>query len=436
MEAATPLRKSDVRIIGETLVVDGLTVSDETAVRVVGDADAPAETVVNAIEIGARILDREHAAANTEFVRSEFERAARELETEFTDKARKVAEHFGDKVDEVFAPEDGVLAGALAELFSDGSSKAVQNRIKENVAEIMARSREDLLKQFSSADGQNPLADFKNATLSRLEAAEKRAHGMQMATLERLTELEKQLQGLRDEKEKLEAVAEEAERGSAKGRTYEELVAAAVDAIAGVQGDAAEAVGDQPGATGKTGDVVVEVGAAQGPARGRIVFEAKDRRLSRKGALDELDKAMEQRDADFAVLVVPTEEELPARTHELREYNGDKLIVAFDPEASALPLEVAYRLARARVLMTEAESDGVDACAVHAVVERALASLEETRKVKTQLTGAVSNIERARTIIEAMESQVRRQLGELDELVSPEATEPAAGQSQESLLGD
>jgi hypothetical protein len=436
MEAATPLRKPSVRVLGDAVVVDGLSVPDEAAVRLVREAQDAVDAVRDAIEIGARVLDREHAAANTEFVRSEFERAARELEAEFTEKARKVSEHFGSKVDEVFGPEDGQLAKALAEHFSDGSSKAVQNRVKEAVGELLARSREDLLKQFSAADGQNPLADFKTATLSRLEAAEKRAHGVQVATLERLGQLEKQLEGLREEKEKLEAVAEEAERGAAKGRTYEEVVAAAIDAIAGVQGDCAEAVGDQPGATGKTGDVVVEVDAAEGPSRGRLVFEAKDRRLSRKGALDELDKAMQQRDADFAVLVVPTEEELPARTHELREYNGDKLIVAFDPEGSPLPLEVAYRLARARVIMAAAESDGIDAAAVHGVVERALASLDETRKIKSQLTGAVSNIDKARSLVEGLEAQVRRQLGELEQLVRCGQIDEPEPEQQENLLGD
>ena len=40
----------------------------------------------------------------------------------------------------------------------------------------------------------------------------------------------------------------------------------------------AEAVGDLKEATGKVGDVVVAIDACNGPARGRIVFEAKDRR--------------------------------------------------------------------------------------------------------------------------------------------------------------
>ena len=150
--------------------------------------------------------------------------------------------------------------------------------------------------------------------------------------LRQMAELEKQLQALRLEKEKLEEVEAERERGTAKGRTFEEAVADAIDAIALTQGDVAEAVGDLKEATGKVGDVVVAIDACNGPARGRIVIEAKDRRLSKPEALEELDRAIAERSADFAVLVVPTDEELPAKLEPLREYNGDKMVVALDPE--------------------------------------------------------------------------------------------------------
>ena len=39
---------------------------------------------------------------------------------------------------------------------------------------------------------------------------------------------------------------------------------------------------------------------------------------------------MAQRDADYGIFVVPSEDKLPARTSELREFNGDKLFVVFD----------------------------------------------------------------------------------------------------------
>lgn len=433
MEAATPLRKPHVRAVGERLAIDGLVVDDECAVRLVREREQSGEdaakTVTDAIEVGARVLDREQAAANTEYVKTEFERASRQVEQEFSDKARSVAEFFGEKVDSVFGPENGQLARELDKLFSDGSSVSVQNRIRELVAETMAKSREDLVRQFSSADGANPLADFKQGTIERLKQAEERQHRDQQVLLARVSELDKQLQALRLEKEKLEEVAEERERGTAKGRSFEEQVALAVEDIACGQGDDADAVGHLPGATGKTGDVVVCIEAASGPARGRIVFEAKDRRLSKPKAIEELDNALADRDADFAVLVVPSDDEVPARMQPLREYNGDKLVLTLDPDHPApLALEVGYRLARARVLMSRASADGIDGAAVHDTVQRALGAMEDVRKVKSQLTGAKNKIDDASGIVDTLAVRVRAHLAEIDQLVlGADDSERAAG---------
>jgi len=433
MEAATPLRHPHVRVVGGRLAVDGLVVEDETAVRLVEEREArgddPAKVVTDAVEIGARVLDREQAGANAEFVKTEFERAATDLNAQFTERARSVAEYFNERVEQVFGPENGHLARELEKLFSDGSSVSVQNRVRELVQETMTRSREDLMKQFTSAEANNPLAEFKAGTIRAMKAAEQRQHESQQLLLRQLAELEKQVQALRLEKEKLDEVEAERERGTAKGRTFEENVFDVLDRIADAQGDVAEAVGDFKEATGKVGDVVVSLDACSGPARGRVVFEAKDRRLSRPKALAELDAAIAERSADFGVLVVPTEGEVPASLQPLREYNGDKLIVALAPEGGGgLALELAYRLARSRVLMKRADGDGIDAGAVRDTVERALAALAEERKVKQQLTGAKTGIDRAYELVEAMAGRVRAQLHEIDILVrSPEEdVEPCA----------
>jgi hypothetical protein len=156
------------------------------------------------------------------------------------------------------------------------------------------------------------------------------------------------------------------------------------------------------------------------------VIEAKDRKLSSPGALAELDKAMAERSADFGVLVVPTEEELPAKLEPLREYNGDKLVVALDPESGTLALELGYRLARARVLMKRSDADGIDAGALRDTVERALSALAEERKVKQQLTGAKTSINRAYELVEGMAGRVRGHLQEIDTLVRPPEEAPAA----------
>ncbi len=97
---------------------------------------------------------------------------------------------------------------------------------------------------------------------------------------------------------------------------------------------------------------MVEIGAGEGACLGRIVFEDKDRRLSKNAMREELNGALAERQADFAVLVVAGEERIPAGHEELSEYEGNKLIVAVDPEEpDALGLALAYRYARLRVLM-------------------------------------------------------------------------------------
>jgi hypothetical protein len=422
MEAATPLRAASVRTIGDRLVVDGLVVQDEVAVRLVHEREEagedPAKTVVDAIEIGARVLDREQAGANADFVRSEFDKVSREVEASFTERAREAAEQLEKQMDAVFGPESGVLMKALEKHFSDDSTGAVQNRVKEVITDVMGKSREDLLRQFSSADGQNPLADFKAGTLRALGEAGERQDKNLSALNEQLAALKIEMQALRDEKQRLEEVDAEREKGTAKGRTFEESVAEALETIAGAQGDDCDAVGDVKGSTGKTGDVLVDIDACRGPARGRIVFEAKNRKLSKPEAMRELDRALEERDGDFAVMVVPSDEKLPAKTRPLREYNGDKMLVAWGAEDGAFALEVAYSLARARVLMTQGGEGEVDSDAIRDVVERALAVVEDTRKIKSQLTGAKTSIDGARTVLEDMEARVKAYLREIGELAT------------------
>jgi hypothetical protein len=419
MEAATPLRNPSVRVIGDRVAIDGLVVGDDCVVRLVREGDDPVRVVEDAIEIGARVLDREHAGANAEFVRSEFDKTARDVEAVFTERAREVGERLEKQLAEVFGPEGGALTKALDRHFSDESSAAVQHRVRELVTEAMVKSREDMRRLFSASDGNNPLSDFKAGTLAALKrAAESQDENMRHVTA-RMAELQKELQALRDEKQKLEELEAERERGTAKGRSFEETVAEALDRIAALQGDDCDAVGDVRGAEGRKGDVVVAIDGCNGPARGRIVFEVKNSKLPKPKALAELDECMRDRDADFAILVVPSEEKVPARMATLREYNGDKLIVTYDPDDDAgLSLEIAYKLGRARVLMARSESDGIDTAAVHDSVERALGALEDVRRIKSTLKGSITGIEKAREIVDEMASRVREHLKDIDELAA------------------
>jgi hypothetical protein len=403
MEAATPFPLSQVRVVGDTLRVDGLVVRDECAVRLVSEHDDPAKLVADAIEIGVRVLDREQAGANAEFVKAEFEKAASELNLQFTDRARVIA--------------DGMNT-VITRHFGDDSSDAVQHKVRQIVRDVSTEMQKELRNELLSDGDANPLAKFHRVQLA-LAKQTSEAHSEQLrAVVDKLEATRLEVERLRAEKEKLEEVDAEREKGTAKGRDFEELVAEAIDALALPQGDVADAVGDHTESTGKKGDIVVSIGACEGPARGRIVFEAKNARMTRPKAFEELDGAMAERNADYGVLVVPNEDKVPAKLLALREYNGDKLIVAFDPDEGPLALQVAYALARARVLMARGGEEGVDAAAVHDTVERALGAMEEVRRIKQQLTGAKTQIDKAGEIVDAMASRVRGHLGEIDDLLA------------------
>jgi len=422
MEAATPLRSPRVAVFGDVVVADALAVRDRVAVELVREraeaGDDAAQVLVDAIEIGARVLSREQAEVNADFVRTEFEKVSREVEGAFTEKARTVAEFLGKRVDDVFGPENGHLAKELERLFGTESAVAVQHQLREVMAEQSARMREDLLKQFSSADAHNPLADFKAGTMAAMRRAAEQQDTNLKALNEQIAGLKSEVVKLQAEREKQAEVAAEHARSTAKGRPYEEAVFEAVDAIAQSRGDDADPVGDQLGSGGRKGDVIVGVEGCAGPALARIVFEAKNAYVPKNKAVAELDTAMEQRDADYGVWVVPSEELLPGHSVQLREVNGDKLFVVFDPDdGSRLALEVAYSLARARTLMASSGGEGLDSGALRTEVERALAAMDDVRRIKSQLTAANSGIDGARRILEEMAERVRAHLMRVDELV-------------------
>ena len=397
MEAATTLPFSRIRTFNGELLVDGLRVDDEVVVQLVREleerGEAPDRLVRQMIEVGARVLDRSQTGAESEVVKAEFERLKAD---------------FGERLNKVFGADEGHVARLLEKHFGDESSVAVQHRMRAVMSELATQMREDMRKQLTADTESNPIVAIQKASLQVVRDTANQQAEQLRSTNQQLAALRLEVAALRAEREKLEEVAAEAERGTAKGRTYEEAVFDALDAIASAQGDDCDAVGDAPGVGGKKGDIVVAIDACNGPARGRIVFEAKDRRLGKKAALQELDEARAARGAEYAILVVPSEDELPAKTRQLREFNGDKLFVVFDPDdPSRIGLEVAYALARARILMTRGEVSGLDAEAIRSETERALGAMEDVRKIKQQLTHASNGIEGARGALEAMALGVR-----------------------------
>src|SRR3954451_21162745 len=422
MEAATPLRPVRIHTLVGRLIVENLVVDDPCAAEVVRErtdaGEDPARVVADAIEIGARVLDREQAGATVEVLRADLEKASREVEQRLGATSEQVVTELRTRLDEAFGPDQGHVTRVLARHFGADSTGAVQHQVRAAVAELLNESRERLFKQFSSAEESNQLAAFQRHAVAAIRQSSDQQHAHLREMNSRLGALQLEVAKLQAEKAKAEEVAAEHERSTAKGRPYEEAVFEAIDAIAGGQGDDCDAVGDLPGVGGRKGDVLVAIDGCSGSPRGRIVFEAKNSRVAKKVALAELDEAMAQRDASYAIWVVASEDQLPARVQPLREINGDKLFVVYDPESGRQGLRLAYLLARARVLMARGEAEGLDTTAVRAELERAQGALEEGRRIRQQLTIASNGVATAREILDSMEQRVKAHLEQVEVLLS------------------
>ena len=419
-----------VTIHGDEVLIERLLVEDRTLVDLIEhrrDREiAPQDTVAKAIEIGARVLDREATGAEVDAIRRELERASAEAERTFAERARVIGEGFEQQF-ERFLGEDGgamskvldahgdELAELIARHFGGDRNTAVQHQVKEIVAKALQDSRQDLLRQFSAQDGHNPLADFKESIVREV----KRSGESHLQLIEKIAQLEGEVKLLHSAREAEAELAAERERGTGKGRTFEQHAFELVEELASARGDVAHHVGDERSASGgKKGDIVIELDAGSGPAKGRVAIDAKDEKLSKNRAWETLNAALAERDAAFAILLVASDEKVPAGRQQLHEYEGNKMIVTLDKETlDGRALELAYRYARCRCLMAAERDLALDAAGVRDAAEEALSALKEAQKIRSSLTGASNSVKAARATLDLMVGRVEAQLARVETLI-------------------
>ena len=412
-----------MRALDDRLVIEALTVEDARAAKLVREraeaGHAAPDTVRKAIEIGSRVLDSESTAANVDYVRRELEQGLGELDNRLGETLEQSAEALAEQITVAFGAE---------------RNDSVQAQIKEIVTAESRQHREELIRTLTAEDGSNPLVAIQ-ARLGKamLESEERHrseveklreSHVSQSRAMQaQVHELKEHLARLLD-KEEYDLALEESERaGTRKGIGFEERVHDAIDAIASARGDlATHTGGEQAEGGGKKGDTLVEIGACDGSSQGRIVFEAKDKRLSKNAAWSELNTAMEARAASFGVLVVAGEENVPSGREQLTEYEGNKLIVAVDrDEPAGLALGIAYRLAAARVAMARDRELRVDAIAVRDTAAEAISLLKQAQAIRSAMTGIKTSSDKARAGLDAMVSALQEKLERIDALVAEEA---------------
>jgi hypothetical protein len=220
-----------------------------------------------------------------------------------------------------------------------------------------------------------------------------------------------------------------------KGIDFEDLLDQLIQPEAEVHGDDAKFTGDTPSPSGdKTGDEVVTLNlTATNNEEIRIVWEAKtDKsfkdtkgRLKRDKVANELDSAMENREAICGIFVSDARGVDLTKQPVWQEFDGNKLIIVIDDEDPDQRLiRMAYLWSRWIVLRSQEQEEGqLDYVAIErvlAALQREFDGLSNLRRLHTPIK---TNVLAAEKWVEGFEESLDELMDELRELMAAEEAE-------------
>lgn len=408
MEAAVIPIHSSVRLEGDRIVIDRLTLTDPTLAAYLGERAAGdrGPLVERALRIGLIALQDAGVTVNVDAVRSEFERMVRQTE-QVNERAAQTLEQ---TLRANFADDDGRLPRTLERFLGDrGALRAMVDELFDETRRDSAIGRiGGMLERYFDGDASK-LAQLLDPT---------RMHSpMHQFRLE----IAAGFKGLEERLVAIEAAAAargaERARSAAKGADFEELLETMLGEIARGSGDLLDRTGLETGTVlkSKKGDFVLTVDART--ARGhdlRVVVEAKDRPMSMRAMRDELREARENRGAAIAVAVF-TPAHAPAGIAPF-SLVGEDVYCVIDPEApEPATLEAAVRLARILALASLAEREvEVDAAAIGSALTAIREQLEVVRALKSQLTSISNATKAVWTGLDGMRSAILARVAEAE----------------------
>ena len=388
MEAVVVPLHSAVRLEGDRIIVERLSLSDPTLAAFLGERPAGdrGPLVERALRIGLIALQDAGVTVNVDAVRSEFERMMRQAE-QVNERAAAALEqtlraNFADgdgrlpRTLEKFLGDRGALRSMVDELFDETKRNSAIGRIGGMLERYFDGDASKLAHLLDPTRLNSPMHQFRQEIAAGFKGLEERLVAIEAAAAAR---------------------GAERARSAAKGADFEELIGAMLGEIARGAGDLLDRTGFETGSTikSKRGDFVLTVDARV--ARGcdlKVVIEAKDRPMSMRAMRDELREARENRGAAVAVAVFSTAH-APAGIAPFTVVGGDVYCV-IDPDApEPATLEAAVRLARLLGIasLVEREVD-VDAAAIGTALTAIREQLEVVRQLKSQLT-SISNATKA-----------------------------------------
>lgn len=370
--------------------IQDFTVQDPDLVDYLVDfePDQREEALTRALRIGVATLELSDTSKDVEFVKSEFEAMQQEFTSEIETIQEEVEEKFGkdgdvaEILDEHFG-EEGTLRTRIERAF--GEDGPFQERLDEELGENGERIQSALDPDREGT----PTYRLKQTFKDELESVK-----------EQITE---------------EEVMEEIrQRTTLKGDDFEDTVSELLDDLVYQTPHEYQYTGDTEGElSGRdVGDFVLTLGDTEQ----RIVVEAKSEQgYSQPQIKEEMQAAIENRDADYGIFVTECESFVPKKVGYLKEFDNQILSVAVsrDPDDDLDPrlFRIGFNWARMRAVQASLETgDTPDTEVIQTKVEEVRDTVDRFRTMKKKTTMIRQNANEIDELLDECEDEVNRHL--------------------------
>jgi hypothetical protein len=325
-----------VTVQDDRVLIENAEITDSEVVEYLSETDPEerGEALDRALRVGVVTLGLAETSEQEEYVERRFEEMRRDFEAEIERLEDQVEEKFGDdghvpQTLEDHLGEEGKLREHMERAFGDDG--VFVERLDEELGEDGERIREAL----------DP--DREGTPTNRLKSS-----------------IQEQIDRLRDKIEAQDTEQKTKRRTTLKGDDFEDTVGSILDNL--VYGTSHEVghTGEKVGEIGerKVGDYVLTL-ADTGQ---RIVIEAKsDQSYFQPEIKNELQNAIENRDADYGIIVFEGESQVPDKVGYFHEFDNDRLAVALSAEEEEEPepgyLHIAFNWARTRAVQMHVDTD-------------------------------------------------------------------------------
>jgi len=387
-----------IEVEDDLVRVSGLELTDSAIVEYLEEFDDDQELeeeLRRALRVGVTTMGLAQTSQQEEYVDRKFTEMQRDLRDEIERIETEVEEKFGDDghVPQIFEEhlgQDGRLREQIESAFSEDGP--FTERLDEELGEDGERIQAAL----------DP--DKEGTPTYRLKRA-----------------LQDQIQDLRDKVEE-QAAAEEAEaelrqQTTLKGDDFEDTVENILADLVYNTSNEVEYTGESIGELSgrKVGDFVLTLN----DTGQRIVVEAKsDSGYSQRNIKEELADAVENRDADYGLIVFECESYIPDKVGYFHEFDSERLAVALketeDDDVESGFLQIAYNWARTRAVQGYVDSGtAFDPEAIQNAVSEVSDSIDRFSTIRKKTTSIRKTANEIDEELEEIEGEVKSDLADI-----------------------